>query len=582
MTRSDFVERLRGLKRAVTEATARRLEKDLVEAAPRVDAELRDALRRELERRGRDVPPMSAAPLGIGETYLLLFEAPAVGHAVRLEVRRTVDKLDPHLAHEVRRAYRGAVATAAARCGQLDAQFPSVFIDGPSARFRIEGGSLGLAVAVGSFSEATGVAPAGDTVGSAQVTERGELRPVEHLPVKLDALRKRWPDVKRVVVAQGQKWPADYVAPIEVCAVATLREALPYFGIDIESPRSLKRGTKDSYRARLAAFEGANGMTTSWVNLALEARECAAALADEPDKVARAWLSAALFSLHAGDEDETRTLLANIHENELEAYPELQARKLVVMASSEIDRDLFDDSASHADAAERLCREDKATYREVFGQVLGTRGRALMHRGDYAAAEPLLHAAVEHHRAFKMHAEVPRSSCYLAACLRLSGQLDKANAVAREALAAIERLSADYDVAIMTGLFLRLELARIATSSGDWTEAVREFEIVRAAQVDAAAWPGLGGARGLARALREVGRGSESDLALAQCVSVASDAAQLPIFRKVAAVAAGEALLGIGGTSGIARGPLEEAWRSAFGSEPEKDVLERTIHAWMY
>ena len=69
---------------------------------------------------------------------------------------------------------------------------------------------------------------------------------------------------------------------------------------------------------------------------------------------------------------------------------------------------------------------------------------------------------------------------------------------------------------------------------------------------------------------------------LAQCVSVATDPARVPIFRKIAAVAAGEALLGVGGTSGIARGLLEEAWCGAFGTEPDEDILARTVRTWMY
>jgi len=585
MTRSEFVGRLRQLEMTASPASVMRLVKSLLELAPRVDAELRGDLSRELLRRGVGTPVPRAAPLGVGEAYLLLFEAPASGHAVRMHLERGDDAADPDLGREVRRAYRGAVATAARSCRRMDhPHFPSVAFDAP---FQIEGGSIGLAVAIASLSHAAREAPRSDTAGSAQVDERGELRPVAHLPVKLEALRRCWPEITRVVVARAQTFPEGYVTPtgLEVLRARTVEEALPLFGVSLVS---LHASSIEAYVVRIASFAGENGLSTPWTQLALEARECAEALVDQQDQRAKALLWAAIFSLHAGDADDTEELLSAIPDAELEGYPALLAHKLVITASREIDAGAIVAAIDHARAATALCQtSDRQTQKDLLGKALGTHGRALMHRGDYAEAEPLLRAGLAHHDQHKLPAESVRSACYLATCLRLSLRLHEAHAVADEALARASTLSAKYDALVMTRQFLRLERARIASALERWEDAERDFALVKCGQENAGAWPRLGGTRGLAHTLGMLGRVDESLAALAECVEVARNGAVPQILRKIAATAAGDALLAIDDSSRtspshVTRANLEQAWREAFGLEPDKPVIERTLRGWVY
>jgi hypothetical protein len=111
MKRIEFETKLRQVKNASL-ARVRMLVQDLEPHAPRVDAVLREDFRKTLERLGFTSPTLAAVSLLPRETWLLLYEAPRDGWAVRLRAfyDAVLPTIDDRLATEVRRAHRGLLA----------------------------------------------------------------------------------------------------------------------------------------------------------------------------------------------------------------------------------------------------------------------------------------------------------------------------------------------------------------------------------------------------------------------------------------------------------------------------------------
>lgn len=583
MKRAEFEDKLRQLRCATTIGRARMLIDELRDGASRVDALLREDFQRAVEEVGLPSPKFASVRLLPGETWLLLYEAPQSGCAVRLRASLDASIGDDRLGAEVRRAHRGLLNTAARACRRLEQPTPpTIEPDAPYGKFEIEGSSLGLSVAVATLSARLNRSPSTDVAGSAQVCEDGRLRPVEHLAEKLEALHQSWPEVARVVVATGQELRAGYRSPVELDEREHLGDAIPLFGLSLEA---LPHARLDDYRVRVSRFRADNAEphdASEWERLSSVAWETSAALAaDDPDKSAEAALWSALFAIHAGDPAAADALLRCVPEEITKEFPELLVRKLITSASNQIDMGKLDDAVSLAERAVSLCATVSARdRRELFGQALGTHGRALMHKGRFDAAEPLLRRALEHHRA-QVPAEAPRSECYLATCLRLGDRPEEALRLVDHALTVTDEHAAKWQVAVTTRLFLRLERARISAALGRWEEATNDFVVVRDGQLVDTSYPRLGAVRGLARALRFLGRTDEADRALEACLTVVRQAADNnPVLQRVAAMAAGEALLD--NIPSRSRAELEVVWDSVFPRETNAERIEAIVRSWVY
>jgi tetratricopeptide (TPR) repeat protein len=578
MKRSEFEDALRQLSAAKTIARARMLVRELIQAAPRMDAPLRADLLRIAATHGISVARIDAAALAVGEAWVLLFEAPNTGCVARL--RATFGRHgDERLSLEVRRAFRGLVRTAAKARRRIDHHAPpAVDIDAPYARFEIEGSSLGLSVAIATLSVITGRSPLSAVAASAQVRDDGTLAPVEHLVPKLAALAKSAPEVTRVVVARGQIIQG-YQGPIEIVAAEHLAQALALSGLALEE---LCEAHSETYVDHLASLRSENNRphaADEWRRLSIEAWEIAAALVeDDREKSAEALVLASLFAIHAGDPSDAAVLLREVSDIDAMRYPELHARKLIAAASRSIDVDRFAEATAFAQEAIALCDSPRQRDRELLGQALGTQGRALLHSGDAVSAEPILRRAVELHRQFCPR-ERPRSACYLATCLRKMGHLSEALDTIDDALAELARPRWDLDVT--TALYLRLERGRIVLALGDATSAIKEFELVKAGQSGDSSYPRAGAMRDLARALRFVHEDERAHATLAACVATArSMAERVPTIARVAGAAAGEAILD--GVTSIAATELADAWRAAFGGDASPEPIRQILRNWVY
>jgi tetratricopeptide (TPR) repeat protein len=582
MKRIEFETKLRQLKSASI-ARARMLVQDLQPSTARVDAVLREDFRNTLELLGFACPTFSTVSLLPGETWLLLYEAPRDGWAVRLRAfyDAALPTIDDRLAIEVRRAHRGLLSSAARACRQLGRSTPpSLDLDVPFGTFELEGSSLGLSVAIAALSATLGRPPETHVAGSAQVDDDGQLWPVEHLDVKLDALRRSWPEVTHVVVATRQKLPEGYACPVQLAYCESLADAARVFGLTLED---LPPARLDDFRDRVARFRTDNSRAPGageWARLSDVAWETSAALAaDEPEKSAEAALWAALFAVHSGDPGAADALLRRVPPETTEKFPELHARQLITSASTQIDAEHLDEAIALSEKAVKLCDQlSSSDRRDLLGQALGTHGRALMHAGRLNEAEALLQRALAHHRD-EVPREAPRSMCYLATCLRLAGRAEEALLIVDDARAAALTLASRWNDAVTTGLFLHLERGRLHAVLGMWHEAVTDFLLVRDGQLEDVAYPRLGAVRGLAVVLRALERMEASDEALRACLAVARGASA-PILRKVAAIGAGEALLDL--RTQVPLAELEDAWSGAFGPRMTSEQIAGIIRTWVY
>lgn len=588
MPRATFAARLAELERARSRASANLLLDEIAPDLPFAAPDHRIAVQALLAARGIDFT-LPAARLRVGETWLLLYEAPGSGWAVRL---RAVAEPTPDttlLGGELGRAHR-ALVTAAGRCGRRlpTAAPPGIEIDAPVGRFQVEGGSLGLSVAVATLSMGLAKAPRIDCAGSAQVFEGGELRPVEHLEAKIETVCRTCPELRGVVVARHQPVPAGYRCAVELVRADSLAEALPHFGLRLTELRHRVTSIEELQDSvRRLRIENARAHTIGeWQRLVHEACELAVALEeDDPESAGQSRVWGALFAVHAGDADTAEALVKQISEAVANQYPALQARKRIISATSLIDGPNCHEAIQAAADAVELCRAlPSSESRELLGQALGTHGRAFLHAGRHAEAEPLLRLAADHHHAAKPQEE-PRSLSYLATCLRLAGRPEDALDVVDRALARAE-IDAEkkWDVAATTRLYLRLERGRVLAALQRWPEAASELLAVREGQQGELDYPRLGAVQSLPRVLRRAGRTAEAEQALAGCVAVARRLAaseRTSILARVAAVAAAEALLDAAADQCPSEA-LAEAVRAAFGEEPSFDVLKRIVERSVY
>lgn len=545
-----------------------------------LDASLREALERLATRCKEDITLGSPRPLEPGETWLLLAERPGVGDVVRASVSAGRPNSAPRAQREVDRAVKGIAAAVTEAERLLPSEWFGATLEIPQEpHLDIVGDSLGLAVAVAMISSATCVRPRNDTAGTASVDSSGRLQPIDHLAEKCDALRRLWPHVNRVVVADAQVIPAR-LDGFEFVRAPGLADALAEFGLDLRAVKPRRAG---DLRTRLAAIEHeeeSSHTTSRWISLATEAWEVGRGLAALKDHDAgRAVLVSALLTSHAGDNELAIERLVALPDSALRSAG-LRARKAIYLASFTIDVDATR-AAELARSALSLtgALPDEADQLGLAGRALGTLGRALMAAGVYAEAELHLRRAVEHHQAHA-EGEVARSMCYLACCLRLMGRREEALHEAERALDLATKHRADFQVSQTSERYALLERGRALLVLGRVEEAVQALERVVGHESPEASYPALGARRSLSIALQLQGRHEDALKMVQLCARVARGGAPLTL-RRVGAVAAAEALL-------LARdhrrpSPLPQAdvmalWTECFGDASMIDV----VRTWLY
>ncbi|MEZ4409508.1 MAG: hypothetical protein R3A52_24005, partial [Polyangiales bacterium] len=399
-------------------------------------------------------------PLSPGETWLLLYAPEArAGIAARAQhgadpgARASLDRA------ELDRVARGLLSTVARACRRWPAGFDWHALSTHTAEGfdEVTGGSLGLASCVAWVSSVTGRAPRVEVAGSAAVRADGSLGRVDFLGAKLKALRDAHPYVARVVVAREQPIPDEVPDGVTLDPRDHLGDALEAYGLTLEP---LPRGTIERYRARAAEFsvENMTGRDASgWTALAREAWEVSNALL-HPAGDARlaheclAW--AALFALHGGDPATADAYLRAIPTGaEVALHPRVDAWRSVVTAAHAID-DAPLSAVTLAEAAVLRAREADPAG-EVLGHALGTRGRALLHAGRLDEAEGALREALAFFQRVSPR-EAPRSTTYLATCLRMRGRGDEGLALLDVADAPLRRDLDVSDYARTTREYLKL------------------------------------------------------------------------------------------------------------------------------
>lgn len=542
-------------------------------------------------------------PLAPGETYVLVAdELAGAGHVARMRITthpgRTV--VAPELAsgaHEhVRDARRGLASTLAAlRCGPVTSRA------GIAARIttrswtgapRIDGPSAGLALAVATLSAWLERPPLANVAGSARVDPDGRLHAVGWIGEKITALRRRWPNVDRIVVAADQDGlPADVEREITVLRHAHLKDALPAFAL-VPDPTLLAPIPPREARLQLEALELRDGSQThghdDWHALAERALWLgdvllAAGPPHTPHGV-RARGTAALFLLHAGDVRGSDRLLVDIEERHADLVSELdpcaRVALRIVEAAKAIDLDP-DGAVAIAEVAvaeaELLPTQSR---RELYGRALGTLGRALLHAGRCDDALPALTEAADFHAAHDPAQEV-RSRFYQATCERLRGRASEARAVLEQALAHAR--SGPHPAALDSVPFLELELGRCLLALGRPEEAGPFFADVVAQSTRDHDYPGLSGLRGLAAVARRRGDDAAERALLERCIAVA-DVPELGLKRQVAAYAVGDALLDAEqrGTSVLPLETLRTVWRRCFDGDASRTAVQEILRRAIY
>jgi tetratricopeptide (TPR) repeat protein len=536
---------------------------------------LGDRVRLEALLRKHELDPSLLPPAwqpSAAETYLPLF-SPAASTVARIVVARRDrpgmfgETLSAASLGHARGAFEGLCA-ALARSG---AGVPDALEKGHdvqiehrnAAHIPIDGPSLGLPLCVAMLSRYLGRAPKTHVAGSAEVTVEGRLRPVGGLPGKVDALLREWPQVRTVVVAREQ---GSFAAPegIAIARCDTLHDAWAVFGLCVKEGE-LREMSRAALRKRVKALEldaVVSYVALEWQRLSAQAAYVGAALrhTDRADAAeAMAW--AALFALHAGDEPRAARYLAEITPEDVgRLRPACRVWYQVISASRSIDGpdgplQAIELAKAALASAEGLSGTDR---RDLLGRSYGTLGRALLHAGRYGEALGYLRRGADFHRE-ELPEEAPRSLCTLAICLRLNGQAQDALRMIDEALALASRMP-DSESAVTSRLFLRLERGRSHLALGQLEDARDDFLHLAEQQTSDGDYPRLGGLRGLASAHRQLGESDACEAALRRCLDVAESQVHAPVVRRIAAYAAGDALLAATDEAPGMRARLEAAW----------------------
>lgn len=533
----------------------------------------------------------SPTPLRAGETWLLLDDrSGAIAariHAVR-GAPGSPSIVGADAAFYLERAYEGLVSAMLAR-----SVGPPEF--GAGHAFRVEserpdddvrGPSLGLSACVALVSSWLGRPPPDGVVGSAEVCRDGKLAPVgvEPLSRKLGALARATRDVWNVVIARGQVVDKPPPGPWRFERCDGVLDALVHFDLTVDAG-ALPLSAPDRLERRLARFVHDNDEPLGregWMDLARQAWTVSAAFGDDPIARGRALSWAMLFALHGGD-DRAAALYRGQVTNDAVADMEPAARiwHRIGAASAQIDAGSLESARAFAQAALDEARgiPSRELRRQVLGRALGTLGRTFLHDERYADAMPLLREGVEVHARELPHEE-PRSLLQLATCMRLAGRAADALATADRGLERMARLPRRGQMTL-TERFFQLERARCLFELGEYEPAREAFAYAAANQADADN-PRTSALRGLARAARRVGDYNEAERALRACLAVAGDVTVGPASRRVAALAAGEALLDAHYSAEVPVHELRRIWTHHHGDADDHDAIKRRIRRIVY
>jgi tetratricopeptide (TPR) repeat protein len=579
VTRDDLVRTLAAVELASL-AEARRVYHGLRATfdASWLDAELRARLRGLAARCEERVPELTPQPLRVGEAWLLLVATDHQGTVARMRVAASAS---PELLDEAAiGAALDGLAAAATRANRrlaserLSGRFELIDHGSPK---RVDGASLGLATCVAALSHVLGRAPRTGIAGTARVDRStGALLPVGYVEAKLTALRRQWPEVDTVVLAADQREPREFPG-LTLLRVGSIDEAVELFGLSLTA---LPAPPIEDLQARVDSFVSADTQPhdlAGWAALSREALEVAGLLQPhQPNHAARARVWAGLFASHAGDNDRAAALLDAVEEEAFEA-DEHRVMAASIRASACIDRDA-EGAISLADAGVRLAEQlPVPAHKRWFGKAVGTAGRARMHDGRLAEAEPHLRLAVGHH-AEHLVSEEPRSSCYLACCLRLLGRAEEAERLARQACEQAGLRGQSFASCRQTVPYARLELGRALAALGRLDEARAVLLQVVDAQVNERAYPRLGAHRSLAGVLRGLHRAAEAEDHLRICWDLARDAQAARTPRKLGLVAAAELLADDARSTLVSEDEVDALWTELFDIAPRAAVLA----TWIY
>lgn len=584
MTRRQILEQLRALRRERAPYLIRQ-HADALQIAlgePWVDAVLAREVNAALAPL-EAARPWTAHPLRVGETYLLLCD-PGVrrGEVVRWQssaMDGTV-RFTAECEAALDRAWRGLLSTVSTEGHALPPGFVRGGLEAPDLAdaARVEGESLGVAAGIAWLSRACDAAPRDDTAASAELRSDGSLGGVKLLAEKVAALRERWPSVTRVVVSDKQKLEGELPREVDLVWCAHFRDAFKAFGLSLEK---LPGCSIETHVRRVADFQLENTRsqgTEAWRELSSRAWATAEALTREDaerslGERARAW--AALFALHAGDGDSARDMTVALREPE---DPSVRAWLDVVGASAAIDKGLFEEARTRADAAVRMAPQLPPDFRWIEGHARGTRGRALLHAGKYVEAEVMLRETVHWFIEGRQPWEAARTSKELATCLRLVGRAPEALEIVARAFDYLDQ-ARGREVSSKTRDFLKLEHGRCLLAVGRPDEALAAFEFVMRAQTQDHDYPRLGALRGLVVANRRLGRAVEAREALDRCLRVASTRSPGDALGRAAVIAAAEALAD---EDDDALGRAREAWTRHFPEQDGEPAMRAALGRQVY
>jgi len=429
---------------------------------------------------------------------------------------------------------------------------------GDEREFAVDGRSLGLAAVLAFVSCWTERPVAAGVAASARLLER-RLVAIDHVSVKREALAAALDGAWTLLVHPDD---AARAGDPRVRPVATTEEALGAAGLPSPLPAFVSApGSIAARRAELARLCDAieNQQIAAYADLGIDpwrvlaervAWLCESLASDGlDDEVGRGRALAALAFVHGGDQASAGAQLKLAPASADD--PGVGVLRGIIALSNAIDAQAFpDEFGKDWREAEALSASLDASLpglrpgelRALYGQALGTQGRALLHAGRAEEALPKLRAAWAHHRE-RLPREALRSSVYLATALREAGRpLEAIEALGEGAahLDACRRYSADY--AESTMMFWRYEHGRTLLALGDPRGARDELAEALEAAMERGWWPRLGILRALAWAEGMLGRDAARAARLAELERLAAGLAARvqPFARRILAEAQGD------------------------------------------
>ena len=591
MTLAHVARLLRDLRRQRGGLAARGLLRDLRQEVARtpLDAEQASHVETIFRDHGQAPPDHQIWKPGVGEAHMLLF-APELAEIGRLRFAPSelLARRDPSLGHTARQQLHASFEALVQLLGRGGCGAPRglaqhvISLDRAHSTTQADGASGGLAACIALLSCWLDLAPRADTAATAGVTPDGRLLAVEHVGEKARALRRAYPDVSRLLVAEdAAKSIGQLPEGLELVPVASLGAALAEAGLRPDASRLPPQGRRAA-RAELHSLEAKHVedyRADQWASFSEQAFMLAHRFHDDPIHRARALAHAALFALHAGAADRARGYLDQLGSTESDLDTVTRTQVLVTRATTMIDHEpaaAIRPAKESVDLARGLKEPERSYW---LGRALGTLGRARLHAGRSQEALGPLTEAYEFHLK-RQPEEAPRSAAHLATAHRHAGNPQRSLELCEQARTLVERYGSDEAVRT-TSLFLDLEMARCHRDLGQLAaaeECARRLLQATALASDAS-YPRTAGLRMLASLAASTDRHDEAEQLWTRSLLVVETPTTPLMIRRIAAYALGEAILSVD------RLPLRldtkrlvTAWEAAHG---DLDI-EATLQAAVY